>query len=90
MAVPNTKLLSRLDSDAAFAMAAALSCWLPAPAAMLTPTLPLVPEAELLILASLRVPSLRMRLPVLRCLSYAFAVALIEITVGSGGLLPLP
>ncbi|MNW17566.1 hypothetical protein D3C71_2167940 [compost metagenome] len=73
--MPNTKLLSRLESEAAFAMAAALSCWLPAPAATLTPTLPLVPVAELLISASFSVPSLRMRLPLLRCRSFASAVA---------------
>ncbi|MNG31797.1 hypothetical protein D3C85_1602430 [compost metagenome] len=66
-------------------MAAALSCWLPAPAATLTPTLPLVPSPELLISAELIVPSLRMVLPVLRCLSFALAVALIGIIVGRGG-----
>lgn len=65
VAVPNTKLLSRLESEAALAMAAALSCWLPLPAATLTPTLPAAPSAELLISASLTVPSFQMRLPVL-------------------------
>ncbi|MNE62870.1 hypothetical protein D3C80_1581790 [compost metagenome] len=74
--VPNTKLLSMaLESEPALAMAAALSCWLPAPAATLTPTLPLVPEAESLISASLMVPLLTILLSVLLCLSYALAVA---------------
>ncbi|MNH12352.1 hypothetical protein D3C79_718910 [compost metagenome] len=66
VAVPKTKLLSMSAlSDDVLAMAAALSCWLPLPAATLTPTLPLAPVPELLISASLMVPSLRMLLPVL-------------------------
>ena len=65
--LPKTKLLSIAElSDEVLAMAAALSCWLPLPAATLTPTLPLAPVPELLISASLTVPSLRIRLPVLR------------------------
>ncbi|MNH30937.1 hypothetical protein D3C79_912620 [compost metagenome] len=88
-AVPNTKLLSRLDSDEALAMAAALSCWLPLPAATLTPTLPLAPAAELLISASLMVPWLVMVLPVLRWLSMALAVANTGILVGGGVCCPL-
>lgn len=65
--LPKTKLLSIAAlSDAVLAMAAALSCWLPLPAATLTPTLPLAPVPELLISASLTVPSLRILLPVLR------------------------
>ncbi|MOA46250.1 hypothetical protein D3C78_1687410 [compost metagenome] len=68
--LPNTKLLSMaLASEAALAIAAALSCWLPEPAATLTPTLPLVPDADSFISAALMVPSLRMRLLVLLCLS---------------------
>lgn len=64
---PKTKVLSRAElSDAVLAMAAALSCWLPLPAATLIPTLPLAPPPELLISASLMVPSLRMKLSVLR------------------------
>ena len=84
LAMPNTKLLSRLDSDDALAIAAALSCWLPLPAATLTPTLPLAPVAELLISASLMVPWLVMVLPVLRWLSMALAVAYTGIRVGGG------
>jgi len=83
-AVPNTKLLSRLESEAALAMAAALSCWLPLPAATLTPTLPLAPVAELLISASLTVPWLVILLPVLLWLSKALAVAYTGILVGGG------
>ncbi|MNN04178.1 hypothetical protein D3C81_1168960 [compost metagenome] len=87
--MPNTKLLSRLESDAALAMAAALSCWLPLPAATLTPTLPLAPAAELFISASLMVPWLLMRLSVLLWLSQALAVAYTGIFVGGGVWWPL-
>lgn len=85
LAVPNTKLLSIAAlSEAALAIAAALSCWLPEPAATLTPTLPLAPAAELLISAEFSTPSFQMRLPVLLCLSLALAVALIGIIFAGG------
>ena len=84
LAMPNTKLLSRLESEPALAMAAALSCWLPLPAATFMPTLPLEPVPESLISASLMVPWLVMRLRVLVWVSQALAVAYTGILVGGG------
>lgn len=85
LAMPKTKLLSIAAlSEAALAMAAALSCWLPLPAATLTPTLPLAPAAELLISAEFSVPSFQMLLPVLFCRSVALAVAEIGSILAGG------
>lgn len=84
LAMPNTKLLSRLDSEPALAMAAALSCWLPLPAATLIPTLPLEPSPDWLISASFIVPWLLIRLLVLVWVSQALAVAYTGILVGGG------